>query len=93
MPEFQVFRGNIGCSVSPAYTFEGIFDPQIDSEDQKFLWQKNERTTSDTLLVTLSLETFSESSYEISWFWWFFKIMSTFGGIFGPQIDSEDKKF
>ena len=30
-------------------TFEGIFGPQIDSEDQK-VWQKNERTTSDTLL-------------------------------------------
>ena len=30
-------------------TFEGIFGSQIDSDDQKFLWQKNERTTSDTL--------------------------------------------
>ena len=30
-------------------TFEGIFVTQIDSEGQKFFWQKSERTTSDTL--------------------------------------------
>ena len=36
---------------------------------------------------------FSESSYEISWFWWFYKIMSTCEGIFCLQIDSEDQKF
>ena len=47
-------------------TFEGIFGLQIDSEDQKFLWQKN---TSDTLrhsvqnLTPLSVQEASKDIY------------------------------
>ena len=47
--------------------FEGIFGRQIDSEDPKFLWQKNERTTSDTLSGVPSLDNFS------NWYWLFWK--------------------
>ena len=44
-------------------------------------------------LTARASEVFSENSFEIGWFWWFFMFLSTFEGIFVTQIDSEVQKF